>query len=127
MHSQSIISGVLRPLLLSSSRRCALGSPQIIHSGIFQISAAAIGERVPTPFLSFVGAASDQIGMAETVLSKPHRFILVSDLDWTMVRVACLVSLTCMQTCLITSNYSTQLLAIQSASQPHSHIAGGPQ
>ena len=29
--------------------------------------------------------ATQQSEMAASVLSKPHRFILVSDLDWTMV------------------------------------------
>ena len=33
-------------------------------------------------------AASQLTGMAHSVLAKPHRFILVSDLDWTMVSIA---------------------------------------
>ena len=33
-------------------------------------------------------AASELTGMAQSVLAKPHRFILVSDLDWTMVSIA---------------------------------------
>ena len=33
-------------------------------------------------------SASKLTGMAQSVLAKPHRFILVSDLDWTMVRIA---------------------------------------
>ena len=118
MHSQSITSGVLRPLSSCSNRRCALSTSQIICSGIFQVSAPAIGRNLLPPFLSTVAAASDQMGMAETVLFRPHRFILVSDLDWTIVRIVSLVSLTCMQTCVITGNHSTRLSAIQSASQP---------
>ena len=100
MHALSITSGVLRPLLSCSDRRCALTTSQIIHPGnhpgIFHSSFSTNGKRVHhRPFS--VGAASELRGMAESVLSKPHRFILVSDLDWTMVRIFTLVSPTCTQ------------------------------
>jgi hypothetical protein len=36
--------------------------------------------------------AAQRSTMAASVLSKPHRFILVSDLDWTMVSAPCSLS-----------------------------------
>ena len=101
MHSQVITSGVTRLLPSCSYRRCALTASQIVHPGIhlgiFHILSPTNGQRVHHRPFSPVGAASNQIGMAETVLSKPHRFILVSDLDWTMVRIITRVSPTCTQ------------------------------
>ena len=93
MHTQSITPGVLRPLSACTKGRCALTASLSIRSGIFQIPSPANRQRTSLRFLSAVGAESDRTGMAETVLSKPHRFILVSDLDWTMVRIASLASL----------------------------------
>ena len=134
MHGQSTTCGVLRPLPSCSYRRCALTTSQIVHPGIH----LSIFHHIPPtnkqivhhrPF-SPVGAASDQRGMAETVLSKPHRFILVSDLDWTMVRIITLVSLTCTQ---------SQMRNVRSSKHPSNrkkerflscrifHTAGGPQ
>ena len=101
MHSRSITSGVLRPLPSCSNRRCALTPSQIvdpgIRLGISYIVSPTNGQSVHHRPFSPAGAASEQTGMAETVLSKPHRFILVSDLDWTMVCIITLVSSTCTQ------------------------------
>lgn len=58
----------------------------IDQQGIFWIKQCIGKRKGPSRHYHLTRITSQLTDMAQSVLAKPHRFILVSDLDWTMVR-----------------------------------------
>lgn len=84
---QKLNLGIQKPLsVLGREQRGAIllqGKGQRVFLRQAQLNKRGPSRRYPLRVI----AASNLSGMAQSVLSKPHRFILVSDLDWTMVRM----------------------------------------
>lgn len=85
MHSRSFLCGTQKPLSALGWEQRGAAQSRLDGHRIFQprLSKRTTSQRR----LLRARADSSLRQMAQSVLSKPHRFILVSDLDWTMVRV----------------------------------------
>ena len=87
MHSRKVVSGIQKPLTAVGSRKGGAARLRIDQYRIF-LNQSQLKKKTSSQRHAFlISAASNLSGMAQSVLAKPHRFILVSDLDWTMVSV----------------------------------------
>lgn len=87
MQSQNLTTVTQKPL--SVLRKGQRGAPQLRfdQQRIFLPQHSSLKRTQSHRYTLNIRVASELRGMAQSVLSKPHRFILVSDLDWTMVRM----------------------------------------
>ena len=88
MQSQTLICGIRKPLSVLGWEQRGAHQLRIDRQRIF-LDQTCLRKRGRLQKYRFrFRAVSSLSAMAQSVLSKPHRFILVSDLDWTMVRIS---------------------------------------
>ncbi len=85
MHSSKLLCGIQKPLTSLGREKGGTARLRIDQYRIFLNQPRLNKETSSQRQAIRVAAASDLSGMAQSVLAKSHRFILVSDLDWTMV------------------------------------------